>query len=114
MKLSENMGNKDIRQSLKIPPELHREIKVAAAAEGREMYALLEDVWEVYRSQKDRSWKPKHTQPAAFGELSKLEEASLRAVLEMLRDENVLENDPGSVKPSLIALGKRWLKRHQK
>ena len=39
---------KDARQNLKISPELHREIKIAAAHAGEEMYTLVEKAWTYY------------------------------------------------------------------
>jgi hypothetical protein len=52
---------KDSRQNLKIAPELHREIKVAAAQSGEEMYAVIERAWEVYK----RKETPPQPAPAA-------------------------------------------------
>ncbi len=40
---------KDLRQNLKISSELHRDIKIAAAQGGEEMYTLVEKAWRLYK-----------------------------------------------------------------
>lgn len=46
---------KDHRATLKVPPELKQEIKVAAAQAGEEMYTLVERAWRSYTAHPDDS-----------------------------------------------------------
>lgn len=88
---------------VRVEEEIYRQLEAAAAARRSSLTAIgLEAIV---------TWLAGGQEPARLGKVTKREEDVLSAVLELLRDSTVPADDPRTIKPTLLELGKRYAAR---
>jgi hypothetical protein len=95
----------DQRGSFKVPPDLKREIKIAAVMEGMSEHVFLREVWEFWKKSRNLGAGSGHLR----GALTIEETETCDAVVDFLRDKTAKEGDLGGVGvAALNAIIKRY------
>jgi hypothetical protein len=93
----------DQRGTFKVPADLKKEIKVAAAQHGMTEYAIIREAWDLLKEQRGEEWGPApkvaHSQ---IGNLTEEEEEICRAVLDFWRDPAARAEDPGGIGAAVL------------
>jgi len=100
-------SDRDRRGSLKLPHDLKRELKVAAAQHGMTEYGLIRETWNFWKKQKGKDWGPPEDMETQFGRLTLQEVELVRSVLDFWRNP---PDDPGEIG---LAVLKGFIKRYR-